>query len=83
MLMPLFSISLTVISVKVVFSPLNESATVWQTSRQNLSLANLESSTPKWDFGADQNILISRDDDKAAQIAISANQMMSHPWHLQ
>ncbi|KAI0388040.1 multicopper oxidase [Hypomontagnella monticulosa] len=65
-----------------VFSPLEHNASLWKASDQDLSPENIESADPKWDFGPNQHVFVSRDDGKAAQIAISAVQMMPHPWHL-
>lgn len=49
---------------------------------QDMSLENLNSPTPKLDFGKDQFVLYSKDD-KAAQIVVNSDAMMVHPWHLQ
>ncbi|KAJ0267480.1 hypothetical protein COL940_014331 [Colletotrichum noveboracense] len=64
-----------------LFTPLKDDATLWKVMGQDMSLENLNSPTPKLDFGKDQFVLYSKDD-KAAQIVVNSDAMMVHPWHL-
>ncbi|KAK2734372.1 diphenol oxidase [Colletotrichum kahawae] len=64
-----------------LFTPLKDDATLWKVMGQDMSLENLNSPTPKLDFGKDQFVLVSKDD-KAAQIVVNSDAMMVHPWHL-
>jgi FtsP/CotA-like multicopper oxidase with cupredoxin domain len=48
-----------------------------------MSSENLDADKPSWDFGLNQEVLVSRDPNGAAQIVINADNMMTHPWHLQ
>jgi FtsP/CotA-like multicopper oxidase with cupredoxin domain len=62
---------------------LQDDATLWKALEQDMSSENLDADKPTWDFGQNQKVLVSRDPNGAAQIVINADNMMTHPWHLQ
>uniref|UniRef100_A0A8H7TRW3 Plastocyanin-like domain-containing protein n=1 Tax=Bionectria ochroleuca TaxID=29856 RepID=A0A8H7TRW3_BIOOC len=64
------------------FSPMESNATIWKVSEQDFSDQNLNAQSPKWDFGKNQLVLVSRDSGKAAQIVMNSGSMMMHPFHL-
>ncbi|CAG9939923.1 unnamed protein product [Clonostachys rosea f. rosea IK726] len=63
---------------ETTYTPLVDDATVWKIPHLDLNAEN-----PKWDFGPNQQVMISPDPSMGTQIAISANHMMMHPWHMQ
>ncbi|KAK7407830.1 hypothetical protein QQX98_010001 [Neonectria punicea] len=71
---------------KTIYAPLQDDATLWKILQQDASSGKEKSerhSQPQeWDFGPNQQVLVSPDADKAAQIVINSEVMMIHPWHL-
>ncbi|CAH0039671.1 unnamed protein product [Clonostachys solani] len=61
------------------FSPLEGNATIWKVPEQDFSIQNLNAQSPKWDFGKNQLVLVSRDSGKTAQIVMNSGSMMMHP----
>ncbi|KAK7431656.1 hypothetical protein QQZ08_001875 [Neonectria magnoliae] len=71
---------------KTIYAPLQDDATLWKVLQQDASSGKEKferhSQPQEWDFGPNQQVLISPDADKAAQIIINSEVMMIHPWHL-
>ncbi|KAH7148214.1 multicopper oxidase [Dactylonectria macrodidyma] len=71
---------------KTIYAPLQDDATLWKVLQQDTNSGNEKSGrhsqAQEWDFGPNQQVLVSQDADKAAQIIINSEVMMIHPWHL-
>ncbi|CAK7214492.1 hypothetical protein SEUCBS140593_002200 [Sporothrix eucalyptigena] len=65
-----------------VFTPLNDNALLWKAAEQG-SPDKSDPVFPDWHFHRSQHVFVSHEPGKPAQIAISAMNMMTHPWHLQ
>lgn len=70
-----------------IFTHLENDATMWQVPEFDESLpaagaASNLSALVGGVFKPEQHVFVSRDETKGAEIAISAGNMMGHPWHL-
>ncbi|KAL8415019.1 hypothetical protein RB594_006013 [Gaeumannomyces avenae] len=65
-----------------IYSGLPSGATLWQVPQQDMKQQNMNASEPKWAWNPEQHVFVSRDEAMGAQVAISAGNMMGHPWHL-
>ncbi|KAH8658353.1 multicopper oxidase-domain-containing protein [Xylariales sp. PMI_506] len=62
----------------------NETAALWEALRPNnvSTPYNTEVKSSKWSSGQGQQVMVSWDAAKGAQIVINSDDMMIHPWHL-
>ncbi|KAH8686455.1 multicopper oxidase-domain-containing protein [Ilyonectria robusta] len=67
---------------KTIFAPLQDDATIWKVLQPGMESKDIHAKGMGWDFGPNQQVLVSQDADKAAQIVINSETMMIHPWHL-
>ncbi|KLU84377.1 diphenol oxidase [Magnaporthiopsis poae ATCC 64411] len=65
-----------------VYAGLPNGATLWQVPQQDVTPQNMNSSDPKYAWKPAQHVFVSRDEAMGAEVAISAGNMMGHPWHL-
>lgn len=70
-------------SWQTIFAPLQDDATLWKVLQRGMESKDIHFKGLEWDFGPNQQVLVSQDVDKAAQIVINSETMMIHPWHLQ
>ncbi|ELQ44999.1 laccase-2 [Pyricularia oryzae] len=71
---------------ETIFTRLDNEATIWQVpdfDETSAAASSANSTIPLGGvFQPSQHVLYSADETKGAEIAISAGNMMSHPWHL-
>jgi FtsP/CotA-like multicopper oxidase with cupredoxin domain len=66
-----------------VYDPPENDALLWRVLDETVEMGNHTIASPSVHFEPEQQVLVSENADKAAQIVINSDNMMAHPWHLQ